>query len=342
MSKPLRVQIKPLRSNQNAYPGNFSAALERSGATLVGFDLDLRTHPAPNAIIIHWPNDFFVRHGRWHTLHFLAYLLSMKARGARLVWVVHNIAPHNKRSRPTPRMRRIFFRLLDGLIFLSAASREVAVAHYPELSRKPFLVTAHGHYAAMHHPPSLPTGIAGERSVVLGSFGQVRPYKGLDHLARLAANLPHALVAEIAGACPDTGLASDLLGIAEASSNIRADLRFLSDQELEDRLDRVDAVVLPYREILNSGSALHALSRYRPVLAPRLGSLPELQGEVGSDWLTLYDAPLKQEDLLSFAEHVRSFTPSAPPDLHRQDWDNIGAAVHAFLSGLIRSPARIK
>src|SRR3546814_10110494 len=56
--------------------------------------------------------------------------------------------------------------------------------------------------------------------------------------------------------------------------------------------DEADAVVLPYRDIVNSGSALLALSRFRPVIAPRLGSLIELQGQVGEDWLWLYDGPL--------------------------------------------------
>src|SRR3546814_7963709 len=68
-----------------------------------------------------------------------------------------------------------------------------------------------------------------------------------------------------------------------------------SSDLIERITDEADAVVLPYRDIVNSGSALLALSRFRPVIAPRLGSLIELQGQVGEDWLWLYDGPLTGE-----------------------------------------------
>jgi hypothetical protein len=48
-------------------------------------------------------------------------------------------------------------------------------------------------------------------------------------------------------------------------------------------------VVLPYREILNSGTALLSLSFDRPVMMPRRGAGTELERSVGSDWLCLYD-----------------------------------------------------
>lgn len=342
MTGPLSVHIRPLRSDMNTYPGSFSAALERSGASAFDFSTDKRSSGKPDVIILHWPNEFFIRLGTLRTYKLLASLLAAKLRGTRIVWVVHNLAPHNKRRQERPRFRRLFFALLDGLIFLSRASRELALARYPELSNKPYLITAHGTYAEEHQPADLPPALADDRPVILGSFGQVHPYKGLDHLARLAAAFPDKITLEIAGFCRDANLKSEILGIVASNANIRADLQFLSGADLEHRLDSVDGVVLPYHEILNSGSALHALSRFRPVLAPALGSLPELQAEVGADWLTLYTAPLKPEDVLRFTEHLRQFRPAQPPDLHRHDWDSIGAAVHAFLSDLIRSRRRLK
>ena len=68
-----------------------------------------------------------------------------------------------------------------------------------------------------------------------------------------------------------------------------------SEHELAEAIDRCDGIVLPYKRIPNSGAVIHALSRYRPVLAPRLGSLMEVQEEVGSEWLGLYDGELSAE-----------------------------------------------
>ena len=62
-------------------------------------------------------------------------------------------------------------------------------------------------------------------------------------------------------------------------------------------IDANDAVVLPYRNILNSGVALHSLARNKPILAPRTGSLPELQQTVGGDWVHLFDGDISAEGL---------------------------------------------
>jgi hypothetical protein len=56
-------------------------------------------------------------------------------------------------------------------------------------------------------------------------------------------------------------------------------------------------VVLPYREVTNSGSALLALSARRPILGPNMGSLPELQQLVGADWVRLYDGQISRAHL---------------------------------------------
>jgi hypothetical protein len=56
-------------------------------------------------------------------------------------------------------------------------------------------------------------------------------------------------------------------------------------------------VVLPYRDILNSGAALLALSFDVPVLVPKKGALGELQETIGQQWVRLYEDDLSQGDL---------------------------------------------
>src|SRR3546814_18874596 len=80
-----------------------------------------------------------------------------------------------------------------------------------------------------------------------------------------------------------------------SSDLIHLQLEYLSDAEIERLTEEADAVVLPYRDIVNSGSALLARSRFRPVIATRLGSLIEFQGSGGEGWLWLYDGPLTGE-----------------------------------------------
>src|SRR3546814_4416972 len=68
----------------------------------------------------------------------------------------------------------------------------------------------------------------------------------------------------IAGYCTDADLTAELRQAAASAGNIHLQLEYLSDAEIERITDEADAVVLPYRDIVNSGSALLALSRFRP------------------------------------------------------------------------------
>jgi beta-1,4-mannosyltransferase len=221
----LRVQLKPLQSHMNAYPGNFSAALAVNGVDVSEFDSPAAERPQPDVIVLHWPNELFTRSKRFRGIRLLGALMVAKARGVRLVWVVHNLAPHGKRRKAAPLKRRIFFALLDGLIFLSSASRDLALSRYPELSGKPFLITAHGLYADKHRPPTLPRRRPRDHRLVLGCFGRVLPYKGLDHFARLASDLPDGISVEIAGRCTDAKLKSELLEIADPTDKVLLDLQ---------------------------------------------------------------------------------------------------------------------
>jgi beta-1,4-mannosyltransferase len=84
--------------------------------------------------------------------------------------------------------------------------------------------------------------------------------------------------------------------------------------------------VLPYREVLNSGSALLALSCDRPVLVPSIGSLAELEGVAGSAWVRTYAGPLTSdqiENALCWAVDTRR---PPRPRLEKLDWDEIAAA----------------
>lgn len=85
-------------------------------------------------------------------------------------------------------------------------------------------------------------------------------------------------------------------------------------------------VVLPYKEILNSGTALLGLSFDRRVYMPCTGAAPTLQRMVGREWLYLYDE-LGPESLLAALEGVGDLPsrtdgdhlrPLAPHEIARQ------------------------
>jgi hypothetical protein len=117
----------------------------------------------------------------------------------------------------------------------------------------------------------------------------------------------------------------------ESDRRIQVFPEFIDDSKVQYYLGAADLVVLPFADILNSGSALLALSFDRPILVPHLGALPELQERLGSDWVRTYSGPLTAEVLCSAIEWMAGEHRQAPPRLERPTWEELaGDTVSAY------------
>jgi hypothetical protein len=121
-------------------------------------------------------------------------------------------------------------------------------------------------------------------------------------------------------------LARALTEIAGGDERIQLTLKFLPDAELVDIVSAAELVVLPYREMHNSGGVLTSLSLDRPVLVPSNEVTERLAVEVGDGWVWRYDGELTPEVLLDTLERVRFSTRSERPDLSGREWADAGAA----------------
>ena len=114
---------------------------------------------------------------------------------------------------------------------------------------------------------------------------------------------------------------------------------FIENDEMQLYLEAADIVVLPYREILNSGSAILALTFDRPVLLPAQGSMTELARETGSDWVLTYEGQLSAAilaDALAAAKTKRGQSPS----LAHLDWRGIAEQTLGIYSTLLSTAKR--
>jgi glycosyltransferase involved in cell wall biosynthesis len=102
-------------------------------------------------------------------------------------------------------------------------------------------------------------------------FGLLRPYKGVDVLleAWRRADRPPGAQLWIAG-MPRM----DVSGVHGA--DVRTALRFVSASELAGAFRAADLVVLPYREIDQSGVLFTALAFGKPLLLSAVGGFPEI------------------------------------------------------------------
>jgi glycosyltransferase involved in cell wall biosynthesis len=328
------VAVAPLASEFNAFTGCFSQALEQAGVRAVDYRWGFKDLGRCNAVIFHWP-DAFMNAQDWKlAAQQLLRLRFIKLTcGLKIVWLAHNALPHDAGGGGAM-FRNAFLRSLDGVIYLSERSRElVRAAHRlpPGIVEK---VTVHGAYPASTKPFMPP---APDEPVRLASIGLVRPYKNLSELVEAAQGLARDRIeVTIVGKRHDADYAAKLEAAAAPGSAVRFQLsdELLSPAEIDSAIDRAHGVVLPYRKILNSGSAIHALSRARPVLVPAVGSMPELAELVGKDWVRLYQGDLTPQVLERFAEHASGLAPSSVPDLSALSWERVTQDLRGFLAQL--------
>jgi len=117
----------------------------------------------------------------------------------------------------------------------------------------------------------LPAELRDAQGPVVLFFGLWRPYKGIDLLLHAWRGIEGAQLWIVGMPRMDTAPL-----IARAPAGVRFLPRFVSDPELGALMRRASLVVLPYREIDQSGVAFSALGAGAPLLLSNVGGFPEI------------------------------------------------------------------
>lgn len=340
-ARELLVAMAPMPSPKgNPFVWQMAAQLERNDCRLT--PLSLAAACRADVLHFHWPDHFVSRPSalsgvRGATKVVLSCLL-MRARGRAVVWTVHNLKPHDTRHSWLERaFWPVFTALLTGCICLTTAGRTSALDRFPRLRTKQVAVVAHGSYAGVY--PEFDGAAADARdglglpadSSPLLFFGQIRPYKNVPALLEAFASVddPGARLI-VAGESPDPSLMAALHEAAARDGRVTMTGR-VADEDVQRVFTASVGAVLPFRDVLNSGSVFLALSLRRPVLVPVTSVFTEIAQQVGAEWLTLFDPPLSPEMLTDFTAHARALTGSGTqPDLSAYDWEVLGAQIVAF------------
>ncbi len=278
---------------------------------------------------VHWPEILVDGHSPLKKVIrqalFVLLLLRLQVTRTPLVRTVHNV------ELPTGISRR-------ETTLLHWAERATAlrirINETTELdARTPVATVVHGHYRDWYsgHPRS--ASVPGRVAFV----GQVRRYKGVDRLVEVFRAVDDdTLSLRVAGRPTSEELATDLRAAAAADPRISLELGFLTDAALVAEVTAAELVVLPYREMHNSGGVLAALSLDRPVLVPDNAANRRLADEVGSGWVLTYAGDLTPEVLTGALALLRRRSSQGAPDLSRRDWDRAG---HLHLDAYHRARA---
>jgi beta-1,4-mannosyltransferase len=282
---------------------------------------------------VHWP-EYVMRHrkranARLKRALFALLLVRTTVLRTPTVWTVHNVRPHE----PGPRAEQI---LLD--VWSRRATRRVYMyeSALPSPRGRRDVCIPRGDYEPMYgtrreRGPSVPPSPGR-----LLLFGVLRPYKGIERLIdafREADEENWELL--ITGGVFRESYGRELLR-ANDLKNVTVRIQVLSDDELAEVILNSAIVVLPYRDMYNSGAALLSLTLRRPVLVPDTPTMRELRREVGEHWVHLFDGELTTEHLRQ-AVRAAAVPPDCGPDLTRRDWAHVGRSYAALYDSVVRT-----
>jgi glycosyltransferase involved in cell wall biosynthesis len=302
--RSLRVLFLPDYGKGNPYQRELARELGAHGVTVVGARAPKRNPlgllnswwqaKRPRVVHLHWTHPYLGqrasgRHARWRVARatlFVAQLMALRLIRVRIVWTMHNLGIHEERpdERLNVAIHRQLIRNAGAVIAHCQAAVRAAVETYAlgDGAAAKLKVIPHGSYVDVYGP-LVDRAVAREQlglpaDVKLFVFiGGVRAYKGITELIEAIRALPPDTAARliVAGRAFDEAEADAVREAAGEDERITLRLEFIPDEELPVLLGAADAVALPFRDILTSGSAILAMSYGRPVIAPSLGCLPE-------------------------------------------------------------------
>jgi glycosyltransferase involved in cell wall biosynthesis len=210
-------------------------------------------------------------HFQWLTVQPLDVHLLPRG-GPPLVLTAHDVLPREPRAGQLRAQRRLYERA-DAVV---VHSEHGAGRLRGELGVDPAKVRVipHGAFTHLAEQPAarpLPPELATVEKPVVLCFGLLRPYKGIDVLLEAWRGIEGAEL-WIVG-LPKLDVAPLR---AAAGPNVRFVSRFVADDEIPAFFQRADLVVLPYREIDQSGVLFTALAFGAPLLLTAVGGFPEV------------------------------------------------------------------
>lgn len=330
--RPVRVlQSVLLGPGQATYPDHVVAASDPAQVEMLPFSYRTALGGAWDVLHLHWPENLLRHRSRsrraLRAVLFVLLLVRIAVLRPGVVRTLHNVAPHE----PGGRVERVLLAALDRRVTCRVRLTDLT----PVPAGAPAVTIPHGHYRS-----ELGTPAATDDGATLLFFGFLRPYKGVDVLLGAFAGLadPQARLV-VAGKPADDGMRRLVEAGCAADPRVRARLEFLSDPELAELVAAATVVVLPYREIHNSGVVFAALSLGRPVLVPENPVTAALRAEVGAEWVLGFEHPLTARHLADALAAAARRDPAAQPDLAGREWTTVArryAEVYRAPAGVTR------
>ena len=217
---------------------------------------------------------------------FIQKLLHYKSLGGKLFWTIHNKLPHDIKFKNSEiEFHEKLAEIADTILMHDINSIDIVKKEY-KLDRNKVKIIKHGNYVDSY--PNIINSIQSRKllnipadNMVFGFVGQLRPYKGLNEFIEASIKMVKTpnVSAIIAGKPVWPFTNGKITTRCQLHSNIDVFEGFVPDEELQLYLNSSDFIVLPYKDILTSGSVLLAASFGKPIVVPDIPAFTSLKEE---------------------------------------------------------------
>jgi len=302
----MNVLMLPDYSQSNPYQKELAAALEKNGARVVFGNFNklpvLRAVWAfwkPDVLHLHWTDVYFVAESWPKTIlksvRFLIEIMIVKLLRVKIIWTLHNISNHEKVKPGYERfINWILLHFYDQIIVHCSTAKDILIRVFdlPSEFKNKIHVVPHGHYAGYYKNQI--TQLEARAKLSIGNdelvflyFGSIRPYKGIFDLVDAFRALEDSrLRLLIVGNPVNSEIKTEILRFCQIDNRIMTFLQYIPDDEIQIFMNAADVAVLPFTDILTSGSVLLAMSFGKAIIVPGIGCVSETLDDRGG---ILYD-----------------------------------------------------
>lgn len=266
---------------------------------------------------------------RW-VVRFMRNLVAAHLLGYRIVWTMHNSRPvHPLKPAWIEHLAHwLIARLSNSVIVHCETARKILLQKYGR--RSGVVVAPHPHFIGFYTNVSdrasarSNLGLTGTQRVAL-YFGGIRPNKGIESLLAAFKAFDDPLARLLIAGAPQVDLNYTRQLMDQASQDSRVTFRSerIPDDEIHLLFNAADLVVLPFANVLTSSSLALAMSFGRPIIAPKMGCMPDvITPDVG--WL--YESnnvdELTQTLALAFESDLERIGHNAYERIKGYTWDH--------------------
>ena len=258
--------------------------------------LNLSISEYPRIVLAKIRGEKSIYHHHWYHLNELRnffyfiwrtfWILIFRLVGGKIVWTVHNIAPHHGKYRLYNKISRRFLALIASKLHVHCDSAVDLMAKKLGVRKKKFFIVELPHYPSYEMSKEAALKELNEKYVnnsiekndlVFLSFGLIGKYKRIKETVEIFTQLEERKKLIIAGKVRNVEqeYLEEIKELVKDSTNIFLINQAIPNEEIPILFNSVDYLILNYKQVLTSAVLKLGLSYGRHVIAVDQGCISE-------------------------------------------------------------------